>query len=177
MTNTHVLRIVSWILIALFVLELPSVGTAATMGDVKVMNVNADLRDGVAVVTYDLIGGLSDTCNVALVMMNAEDPGFQYVPTQGVLGAVGPGQIPGIDKKITWDFRQEFPDGLPDGQLYFVIRAEDLPARSGGSNFWWYAGGAGAIGAGVVLYLLLGKKGPVTIENPDKGFPAEPQRP
>ncbi len=126
---------------------------------------------------YDLSGTPEQVFSITLIMKKRSDPKYQYAP-KFVTGDVGSSMFSGTGWRIAWNFTREFPSGIDQKDVYFVIeaRAAGEAASSGGSNtFLWVAGGA-VVAGGIVALLLLNKSdngsGP-----PPGQFPLPPGRP
>jgi hypothetical protein len=143
--------------------------TESNVGNVRFES----LGDQVSIL-YDLDGGQDDRFRVTVSLRRESDASFRH-PLLKVSGDVGPAVFAGMYKRIVWDMKGEFPDGLPGEDYYFVVHAD--PVSSGSFPLLWVGAGVAVIG-GVASYLLLQKDdaGSSSVQGPP-GFPAPPGRP
>ena len=124
---------------------------------------------------YDLSGTPEQVFTITLIMKKHSDPKYQYAP-KFVTGDVGSSMFSGTGWRIAWNFSREFPSGIDQKDVYFVVeaRAAGEAVSTGRSNtMLWIAGGA-VVAGGIVALLLLNKNEP---EPPSGQFPPPPGRP
>lgn len=85
----------------------PSWKTAA---QARLQNVQSEQRRDQIFITYDLIGDPDESYEVAVYASLNRGRTFDVRP-EAVRGSVGKGVSSGRGKQITWDLRQEYPDG------------------------------------------------------------------
>jgi hypothetical protein len=146
---------------------------AAIAGDVKIKveNIRVEQEAEKYVILYDLAASKDESYTVTVTLRREGDPSFKR-EIKNLSGDVGEGKYAGKDRRVTWDFRTEFPAGLEGDDYFFVVEAEMV---SGGISTWVWIGG-GVAAAGLAAALLSGKKsdsGPAT----NQTFPGEPGRP
>lgn len=127
---------------------------------------------------YDLTGPPDQFFSVTLIAKKRSNPTYQYVPKY-VTGDIGSSMFSGTGWRIAWNFTREFPGGVDQNDIYFIVEAKAsgaLASSKGISNtVLWVAGGAVVVG-GVVALLLLNKS--QTPSPPAQGqFPVPPGRP
>jgi len=148
---------------------LPSYGRADEP-QVKVQNIAWMVRDDAALITYDLIGSAGETYDVGIVLKNELERSLLIVP-RSLSGDVGEGRSAGVGKSIRWEFRKDFPGGLPGEGYYFELTVE--PASGG---FPWLLVGLGVAVAGggaALLFRSRNESTPVT----EPLLPLPPPRP
>jgi hypothetical protein len=153
--------------------SFPAIAAAKDGGMTK--NIGFKVTGGVVQVYYDLIAPADQVYNVTVAMKKRFDKAYSYTPI-AVSGDVGPAVIPGENRRITWKITDEFPNGLPGEDCFFVVEAEAGSAVEGGiPTYVWIAGGA-AVAGGILTAILLSKSsgGGGTV---NQGFPNPPGRP
>ena len=150
---------------------------AAPPGDeATIKNVVFKVTGQVVEVYYDLIAPPNFYWNVTLVLKKRFAKGFLYLPLE-VSGDVGEKVIPGENKKITWRFASEFPQGLPGEDCFFAVNGEVGTEVEGGiSSTYWIVGGAAVVG-GILTAILLSKGSSTIPPVPGGSFPVPPARP
>ena len=91
---------------------------------------------------------------VSLRLLRESDRKFN-VPLKFVSGNVGDGKFTGSKLRIVWDFKKEFPNGLPYDDIVFELT---ITKNEGGGTWYYYVGGAAVIGAGAFFLLKPGKE-------------------
>jgi hypothetical protein len=108
-------------------------------------------------------------------MKKTSDSSFTYVP-QNVAGDIGPNVFPGRNNRIVWSVGKEFPEGIREGEYYFVFGVESDQGSSGGiSTPVLIVGGAAVVGG--ILALVLSKGSGGGGGGGTSTFPAPPGRP
>ncbi|MBI4548346.1 MAG: hypothetical protein HY707_10220 [Ignavibacteriae bacterium] len=120
------------------------------------------------IINYDLDGPSDKKYRVKVFLKRMSDLTYEHSP-KNLTGDVGEGQFSGPNREIIWDLLQEFPEGIEGEDFKFVVDAEIISKGPGLAIL--IGGGAGIVGAGVLVYLLLKKT------DEDKGFPLPPDRP
>jgi len=140
-------------------------------------NIGFKVRGSVVEVYYDLVASSDQIYKVSIQLKRRFDKGYVYSPVR-VSGDVGSAVPAGDGKSITWVLTDEFPNGLPGEDCFFVIGIEEAGAAPHGiSSLVWIAGGAGLVG-GVIVAVLLSSKGGGTGPGPNPpAFPMPPGRP
>jgi hypothetical protein len=170
------LRFVCFVLAVVMSAELIPVSALAGEVKIKVENIRVEKDDERFVILYDLAGPKDEEYAVRLSLRREGDPKFR-MDLSSATGDVGKGSYSGKERRIVWDSKKEFPDGLTGADFFFVVDAE---ISSGGISPWVWIGG-GAVAAGLAVVLLGSKKsdgttstGPTTASYQ---FPLEPGRP
>ena len=169
----HRVRFVRVILVGVFLLEILPIGHLHAAGAVRVENIRVEKSGAQVTILYDLIGDTAETYSVVLTLRRENVPEFQYSPTNAS-GDVGDGVQAGLDKKVIWNFRGEWPQGLPGDDFYIVVDVTTM--KSGISPFVWIGGGVAAIAATAFL-LFGGKSDEAAASTAIPTFPSEPGRP
>jgi hypothetical protein len=170
------LKFVCFLLAVVMSAELIPVSALAGDVKIKVENIRVE-RDGERfVILYDLTGPKDEEYAVRLSLRREGDPKFR-MDLSAATGDLGKGAYSGRDRKIVWDQKKEFPDGLTGADFFFVVDAE---VSSGGISPWVWIGG-GAVAAGLAVVLLGSKKSDGTTSTgptaTSSQFPVEPGRP
>jgi hypothetical protein len=104
------------------------------------------------VVTYDLIGEEGEEYEVELLYSASGGQVFDYEP-KAISGDVGDDITPGLDKQITWNVLQDFPNGIQSASVKFKVVADE----EGGAFGWFLAtllAGSGGTAAGIATGVL-----------------------
>lgn len=126
-------------------------------------------------IDYDLVGPTDQVYRVSLTMKKVADSTFSYVP-QNVAGDLGPSVFPGRNNRIVWSVGKEFPEGIREGEYYFVFSVEsDQDAGGGISTPVLIVGGAAVVGG--ILALVLSKGSGGGGGGGTSSFPQPPVRP
>jgi hypothetical protein len=107
-------------------------------------------------------------------MRKATDSTFAYDP-QTLAGDIGPNVFAGRNNRIVWSISKEFPEGIKEGEYYFVFSVESSTAASGGISLPVIVAGGAAVVGGILALVLLSKKSDTPPTG--SGFPAPPGRP
>ncbi|MEW6511418.1 MAG: hypothetical protein AB1428_10705 [Bacteroidota bacterium] len=172
-------RRLCFVMACLMLLPVIPLRTRAQGEEPTTKNVSFRVTGQVVEIYYDLIAPAEQVYNVTVILKRRFEKTYSYVPV-ATSGDVGPAVIPGENRRITWKLTDEFPNGLPGEDCFFVIEAQPGAPVSGGiSSIVWIVGGAAVLG-GVLTAVLLSSKGnggggPPVI--PPSDFPNPPGRP
>ncbi len=148
---------------------------ARASGGVDVLNVKFESTGGLITISYDLQAPADREYAVRITLRRKQNSSYVYTPI-ALKGDCGEGAFSGSNKKVTWDFFKEFPQGLDGDDFYFTVRVEMLPQK--GSNAWLYIGGGAIIAGGAAAAILLSggskESGGTTS---DQGYPKPLGRP
>ena len=108
------------------------------------------VKEGVAVVRYQIVSSKAGSYDVRFVLRRRNDASFSIIP-KTISGAVGPGQPPGVKLEARWAFSQDVTSELTATDYYFEVTAS--LEEEGGWQWWHYALGGVAVTAGVVVWL------------------------
>ncbi|MCK5573622.1 MAG: hypothetical protein KAJ12_12715, partial [Bacteroidetes bacterium] len=137
-----------------------------------IQNVRFEVAGELVYVYYDLIGPADRIHKISLTIRRETDRLFIYQPVN-ITGDVGTIVFPGTERRITWDFTKEFPEGLAGDDYYFVVETE-AEKEEGMSSLVWIGGGVAVAG---VLAIILLSGGSSSDTPPAAGFPPPPGRP
>jgi hypothetical protein len=110
-----------------------------------------DSKDGY-IIRYDLNGDIEKEYEVKIYLMDKGNIKYEY-ELKLVKGDVGVGKFGGRDRKVVWNFNDEFKGGIDNDNLYLKITAEKI-----GGGIPWYVWAGGALAGGAAAVLLGGKK-------------------
>lgn len=117
----------------------------------KVDNVSYQLKDNTIEISYDLDGKPYKNYKVSVTLKRELYPGFSFKPVS-VKGDVGKGWFAGQNRKIIWDYKDEFKPEMQATDYFFEVTAKK-PSKA-----WIFiVGGAALVGGGVAAYFLLNK--------------------
>lgn len=173
-TRIRHMRLLSTLLLALFLMDIVPCQAIAAPGGGNLENVHFDVSGRIVYIYYDLKGGTDETFTVRVFLRRSGENDYSYVP-QNVSGDVGRKVLPGGSRRIVWNLSQEFPDGLKGGDFYFVLEAE--VENSGGIGPTLIIAGGVALVGGIVGILLLSKSADQTSSTSSSSFPTPPGRP
>ncbi len=74
---------------------------------------------------------------------------------KNVSGAVGDGAFVGKGQRIVWNFKKQFPKGLPYDDIAFELT---ITKNEGIGSWVWYTGGAAVLGVGAAVLLTSSKE-------------------
>ncbi|OGU33795.1 MAG: hypothetical protein A2068_10985 [Ignavibacteria bacterium GWB2_35_6b] len=135
-----------------------------------VENVNYTISNGDVFVKYDLLGDSDQLYKVSVVLKSESSKDLTYTP-RAVSGDIGEGHFAGKNKQIVWKIKNDFPNGLPGDDFYFVVQAEKINESS---NIIMWAGIGVAAVAAAITYIIVGGN---ESGNPGSSFPPPPGRP
>lgn len=125
------------------------------------------------VVHYDLSGDPDAKYNVSLFLLKRSDPAFKYSPRE-LTGDIGLGKYVGKERRIVWNMRNEFPQGLQGGDFYFVVKAKEVEVPHASTTLLtWIGTGAAVIAAAVTYVIVVQNRGP----GAPPSYPVPPGRP
>lgn len=142
--------------------------------EAKVTNVRFQVDHGQVRINYDLAGDPGARYRVSVLLRNGNDSGYSYSP-RAITGDVGVGNFAGVNREIVWNISDEFPDGLPGSDYYFVVRAEKITEISGPSLLAVMGTGAAVLAAAVTYFVISGLHSPGA--QAAQGLPIPPGRP
>lgn len=135
----------------------------------RIENVTFKKEANTVNVYYDLFAESDKSkFNVELLLSLGGNQSYQ-VDTTSASGDIGPGVLPGKQREIIWNVQEDFPQGIQNHQIQFIVDAEKTDSPR--SKSWIYiTSGALILSAGAVL-------GYFFLEPGGKGLPAPPSRP
>lgn len=74
---------------------------------------------------------------------------------KNVTGAVGSGAFVGKNQRIVWNYKKQFPKGLPYDDVTFELT---ITKNEGIGSWVWYTGGAAVLGVGAAVLLSSSKE-------------------
>jgi hypothetical protein len=170
-------RFLAYLLIALFLGEAAPLAALAQQDPPKIENVRLQINGRSSVyIDYDLLAPTEQVFKVSITMRSKTDSTFSYVP-QNVAGDVGDNVFPGRNNRIVWSIAKEYPEGIREGEYYFVFSVElDQETSTGAGTTLIVAGGAALVG-GIVALIVISKKSSTGPGSGSAGFPQPPSRP
>jgi len=173
---TRRFRLFCYLLAGLMFAEaVPIVALAQQAQTGRIENVRVQINGRSSVyIDYDLVGPTDRVYKVTVTMKKESDSTFSYVP-QNMAGDIGATVFPGRNNRIVWSLAKEFPEGIKEGEFYFLFTVDEELPSSGVGTPLLIAGGAALVG-GILALLLVSKKG---TDGPGgvPGFPTPPDRP
>ncbi len=146
--------------------------------EVKVENVHYTISDGRVIINYDLIGNPDNTYNVQLILKRENYSSYNYSPRK-ITGDAGTGKFAGKNKEIVWNVNEEFPQGLPYNDYYFIVKASELDKEEKSSGFftfsWLKAGVVAAVAVAAIIFVSSKSKGSGSAGSSLPGPPGRPQ--
>jgi len=149
----------------------------------RITNVHFEMNDTIVVIQYDITALKKNTkqsindaeeFNIVVILRKENEPGFSLTLTY-VTGDVGKGRWSGKNKKIFWDIRKEFPNGIEGADYYIEIRGEPVAVEEEGNIYTWLGIGASAVVAGgIAAYFIISGS---NSGDKKEGFPMPPGRP
>lgn len=136
--------------LAVFLLHVPL--EAQEKADVR--NVNLEIREDIAIITYDLIASFEETYDVAAALVKEGDARFR-IPVKNATGDIGRGRYAGLKREIRWEWRKDLPKDFTGGAEYSIEITPKLVSSGGGSWLYYVLGGA-LVAGGVIAFA--GKK-------------------
>jgi len=173
-------RLSHWMTLRLVLLaSVLAMGTPLTAvaedGTTEVRSVRFEVAGQLVYVYYDLIGVATRVHRITVTLHRESDPTYLYSPVN-LVGDIGTIVFPGQDRRITWDFTKEFPNGLSGDDYYFIVEAA-WEEEQGISPLVWIGGGAALVGGVVAIVLLSGGGTDENGGGGSTGFPQPPGRP
>ncbi len=139
-----------------FLLEIPLNARPMFQEKPRVENVNLEIRQDIAIITYDLISPNTDTYEVSAALVKEGDVSFR-IPVKSATGDIGKGKFGGTKRQIQWEWRKDLPKDFIGGSEYSVEVSATRIEEGGGSSWLYYVLGGALVAGGVVL-LTGGKK-------------------
>ena len=128
--------------------------------DLQVKNVRFEDRENIIVVHYDLQGKFGKKYNISLYLSDDYGRTFKIQP-QDVLGDVGKDIEAGKYKKIIWNIKEDYPNGLNGDRFVFAVEAELQKGR----KIWpYFLVGVAGVAGGVLYYISMSEE-----ETPNTG--------
>lgn len=117
--------------------------------------ISVEPSEGVYIITYynNPVGDEPDADYEVSVRLLRESAKDFSMPMKFVSGDVGDGHFVGSALKISWDYKRQFPQGIPYDDIVFELT---VVKDTGGGGWLYYVGGAAVLGGGAAV--LLGKK-------------------
>jgi hypothetical protein len=163
------------VLVAALLAMIAPQAVVADDATTEVRNVRFEVAGQLVYVYYDLIGVASRVHRITITLYREGDPTFVYRPVN-LVGDIGTIVFSGQDRRITWDFTKEFPNGLSGNDYYFVVEAA-WDAEKGISPLVWIGGGAALVGGVLAIVLLSGGSSDTGGGGGTTSFPQPPGRP
>src|SRR5204862_6931124 len=126
------------------------------------------------IIHYDLVAPADAGYIVSVFLKKESNRAFSYSP-RNLAGDAGEGKFAGAGKRVVWDIKKEFPQGLTGADFYFVVNV--TPVESGSNILLWVGAGVAAVAAGVAAVLLFSKASDDQPGGSSGGFPSPPGRP
>ena len=139
-----------------FLMEVPLKAAPLYQDKPKVQNVNLEIRQEIAIITYDLVSSDTDTYEISAALVKEGDSRFR-IPVRSATGDIGQGKFGGTRRQIQWEWRKDLPKDFKGGSEYSVEVSATRIEGGGGSSWLYYVLG-GALIAGGVVVLVGGKK-------------------
>ena len=111
-----------------------------------VKNVSTEIQEDRVIIYYDLIGDISEKCEIKLFLKRESDKEFLYEP-KSLKGDFGEGIFVGVRRSITWSMLKDITGGLEGDDYIFEVQVYTV----GGGIPWYYYVGGGAVGLVVAL--------------------------
>lgn len=121
----------------------------------EVRNVTLEIKEEIAVITFDLIAPYGETYDIIAALIKQGDPTFR-IPVKSATGDIGRGKFGGTNRQIQWDWKKDLPSDFAGGPEYSIEITATVVAEGGGG--WLYYVLGGAVVAGGVIVLAGGKK-------------------
>ncbi len=165
-------KVISYVLAFTLLLELVPFSVVFAKDEARTGNVRFEVSGDKIIIYYDLLAPADANYIVSVLLKKESSRGFSYSP-RNLTGDVGEGRVAGTGKKIIWEIKKEFPQGLTGNDYYFVVNV--VPVSSGNNLLVWVGAGVAVVAGGVAAVLLFSKKK----EEPASGssFPSPPGRP
>lgn len=138
--------------------------------DSDISNLKLEKTGDNYIINYSLEGDAEDEYEVELFLLDRTKSRFSQKLT-ALSGAIGKGKFSGINRKINWNWAEEYSGGIENSNLYLELRIEKI---SGGIPWYVWAGGAVA---GGVAAILLSNGSKSSGGNTQTTLPLPPSRP
>ena len=173
---TRRFRLMHYFLAGIMIWEAAPLAALAQQQKGRIENVRVQINGRSSVyIDYDLVGPTDRVYKVTVTMKKESDSTFAYVP-QNMAGDIGASVFPGRNNRIVWSLAKEFPEGIKEGEFYFLFTVDEEEPSSGVGVPLLIAGGAAVVG-GILALILVSKKGPDGGNGGPPGFPSPPDRP
>ena len=143
---------------------------------IKVENVHFTVLEERVIINYDLIGNPDNTYKVELILKRQNYDSYNYKPRK-ISGDAGTGKFAGKNKEIIWSVNDEFPQGLPYDDYYFIVQAKETENNEEHSGFftfsWLKAGVVAAVAVATIIFISKSKN----TGTKGSSFPGPPGRP
>jgi hypothetical protein len=165
-----------YFLAGILIWEAAPLAALAQQQQGRIENVRVQINGRSSVyIDYDLVGPTDRVYKVTVTMKKESDSTFAYVP-QNMAGDIGASVFPGRNNRIVWSLAKEFPEGIKEGEFYFLFTVDEELPSSGVGMPLLIAGGAAVVG-GILALILVAKKGSDGGNGGPPGFPNPPDRP
>ncbi len=121
----------------------------------EVRNVALEIKEEIAVITFDLIAPYGETYDIIAALIKQGDPTFR-MPVKSATGDIGRGKFAGTNRQIQWVWKKDLPSDFAGGPEYSIEITASAVVEGGGG--WLYYVLGGAVVAGGVIVLAGGKK-------------------
>ena len=158
--------------LACFLLQVPVEARSLPQEKPVVKNVNLDIREEIAIITYDLIAQSGETYEVVASLVKEGDPNFRIL-VKSAMGDIGQGKFAGLQRRIQWEWKKDLPKDFTGGSEYSIEVTATHIEESGGGSWVYYVLG-GAVIAGGAAALLGGKKSGGETGTGSVALPASP---
>lgn len=101
----------------------------------EVRNINLDLQENIATITYDLIARLDGTFDVAAFLTKEGDPTYR-IPIKSATGDIGRGKFAGLGRKIQWEWKKDLPKDFAGGAVAVEFEVTMVGADRSPSERW-----------------------------------------
>ena len=156
--------------LCLFLIQLPLEASPMPQGKPQVKNVNLEINEDIAIITYDLVAEFGQTYEVEATLVKENDPNFR-IPVKSATGDIGEGNFAGSGRRIQWDWKKDLPKDFTGGPDYSIEVTATLV--EGGSGWVYYVLG-GVVVAGGAAAAVLSKQKPSTPTTTQSTLPAQP---
>lgn len=136
--------------LALFLIHVP----LEAQEKAEVRNVNLEIREDIAIITYDLIASFNESYDVTAALVKEGDASFR-IPVVSATGDIGRGKYAGLKREIRWEWRKDLPKDFTGGTEYSIEITPKLVSSGGGSWLYYVLGGA-LVAGGIIAFA--GKK-------------------
>ncbi len=154
--HKHCRVIVSLIAIPLLLLivGVPELALARFQGKPEVRNINLELKEEIAIITYDLIGQVSETYQVSAALVKEGDPSYR-ITVKSATGDIGKGKFAGVRRQIQWEWRKDVPKDFTGGSEYSIELLATPVEEEGGGSWLYYVLGGVLIAGGAIAYVTI----------------------
>ncbi len=143
--------------LVLFLLDVSHVAVARPQERPQVRNVNLEIKQDIAIITYDLQAPPDESYEISAALIKEGEPAFRIV-LKSATGDIGKGKFAGTRRQILWEWRKDLPKDFKGG-LEYAVEVSATRIEAGGGGSWVYYVLGGALIAGGVVVLAGGKSG------------------